>query len=229
MDKLALVLFSGGLDSCLSLLYARKECGGVEAVTFDYGQKAGVAEIRAAKKICRHNKIPHDVVDIPLFKAMRNHPFFSPEIKPPSLTAADLGNNEKTRSTAKAVWVPNRNGLMLNIAAALAEMRGINKLYVGFNAEEGATFPDNTEAFVKAINDSFHHATQNHVVVCAPTIDMTKRDIVSQLVKNDFPLTDVWSCYEGGEKMCGLCESCQRLQRALKENRLNQLSDAMFL
>ncbi|HLD44179.1 MAG TPA: 7-cyano-7-deazaguanine synthase, partial [bacterium] len=121
----------------------------------------------------------------------------------------------KTTQSAKAVWVPNRNGIFLNIAAGLAEMIEVDFLYTGFNVEEAGTFPDNTQDFVSALNHCFTFSTLHNVMVQSPPIKMTKTQIVAELVKQNFPFELLWSCYRGGEQMCGLCESCLRLKRAL--------------
>ena len=85
----------------------------------------------------------------------------------------------------------------------------------GFNAEEAVTFPDNSPAFISAANKALSYSTLSRVQVLSPTSDLNKTEIVRLGMEIDAPLDLVWSCYEGGEVMCGVCESCMRLRRAL--------------
>jgi len=227
VKKQALVLLSGGLDSALSFVKAYNESSYVMAVTIDYGQKAKEREVNAAQKICKHYNAPHHVMASSFFSDMSEHPFFSEHIAP-ELKSDQLDDPETTLKSAKAVWVPNRNGIFINTAAAIAEKNNIDRIYVGFNAEEGATFPDNTQEFVSAINESLKYSTLNHVEVIAPTIKLNKTEIVKELYDLDFPFSLLWSCYGNKDKMCSHCESCQRLIRALKNNKLDTLIGDIF-
>ncbi len=215
----AIVLLSGGLDSTLSLLIAQGEATVRFALTFDYGQKSRECEISFSKRICEIYKIEHRVVALPFFSELATHPFFGGASSCPNPTAGELDDHKASTKSAKAVWVPNRNGLFINVAASLAERENINLIYVGFNAEEAATFPDNSKAYITAVNESLAYSTLNKVKVTAPTIDQNKTQIVADMVKREFDLNLLWSCYNDGPKMCGTCESCMRLKRALKENK----------
>ncbi|MBU0506611.1 MAG: 7-cyano-7-deazaguanine synthase QueC [bacterium] len=228
MQRKSIVLLSGGLDSALSIVLAKQESHVLYGLTYDYGQNSVKKEIKASLAICAHLMIEHKVVKLPFFDELRNHPLLG-NAKPPTVTIEELDDKEKTKDTAKAVWVPNRNGIFLNIAAGLAEMNKVDYLYAGFNKEEASTFPDNTEDFLKAMNQSLSFSTWQNVFVKAPTIGMTKPEIVKKLVEEKFPLELVWSCYkDDGDKMCGECESCMRLKRALMENDMEELVEAVF-
>lgn len=216
----SLVLLSGGLDSSLSLIKACDETEVRFALTFDYGQKSHEREIVSAKKICARYKIEHRVIALPFFGELASHPFFGNETTCPTPSAGDLDDKAAGNKSAKAVWVPNRNGLFINVAASFAEKENIDLIYVGFNAEEAATFPDNSKAFIETANRSLEFSTLNHVKVTAPTIDQNKTQIVADMIKRDFDFNLLWSCYNDGTKMCGACESCMRLKRALSKNKL---------
>lgn len=218
MRHASLVLLSGGLDSTHAFIRAHEETDIIFAITFDYGQRANHQEIASAKKICAGFDVAHKVIEFPFFKDLTNHPLINDQKDCPILTTAQLDNPTHTQQSAKAVWLPNRNGIFLSLGAAMAEISLADRLYVGFNAEEGATFPDNSHAFVQAMNKSFTFSTQNHVHVVAPAIKLHKNDIVRELVEHDFDLAQIWSCYLGEEKMCGRCESCLRFKRALMAN-----------
>ena len=118
--------------------------------------------------------------------------------------------------TADAVWVPNRNGVLIHLACAFAESTGASSVLVGFNREEAATFPDNSMAFMDSVNASLGYSTRGKVRLDSLTADFDKREIVAALrgLTKPFPFELVWSCYFAGEIPCGKCESCQRFARA---------------
>ena len=136
----------------------------------------------------------------------------------PELGLKDLDKAKRIKKSAAQVWVPNRNGVFLNIAAAIAESLGIAEIVTGFNVEEAATFPDNSDAFVEATNRCFQYSTQNKVRVKSYTQDLNKAQIVRVGLERDVPFNVVWSCYESGTTMCSRCESCQRSIRAYQES-----------
>lgn len=222
MRPTSIVLLSGGLDSALAFAVAQRETDILFALTFDYGQRAATRENAAAAAICAKFDIGHKTVALPFFTELPGHPLFDTSAALPQPRTDQLGDTAFTRQSAKAVWVPNRNGIFLNVAAGLAEAGLADCLYVGFNAEEAATFPDNSEGFIKATNKALSFSTLRHIEVIAPPLTLNKSEILKNLLESDFPLSLVWSCYEGGERMCGLCESCQRLRRAAKTSSVGE-------
>jgi 7-cyano-7-deazaguanine synthase len=221
-QRRAVVLLSGGLDSSVAMALALKQ--GIKicrAITFDYGQRAAGREIQKSNLISRHYGILHSVIPLPWFRELWSggalltdsellpHPSFS-----------DLSDQEASAESARKVWVPNRNGVFLEIAAGIAESRGADCVIVGFNREEATTFPDNSKEYLFALSEALKFSTANQVQVISPTADMDKTQIVRAAIETDFPLSDIWSCYEGQETMCGACESCMRLRRALLANNI---------
>ena len=99
-----------------------------------------------------------------------------------------------------------------------SDLIGASRVLVGFNREEGATFPDNTRAFMDSLNASLDYSTRGKVRVESLTVDWNKLEIVSELhrLARPFPFEKVWSCYFAGENLCGKCESCQRFIRAVE-------------
>jgi 7-cyano-7-deazaguanine synthase len=227
MPVKALVLLSGGLDSAFALVAALDAGCTVSAITFDYGQIFRAQETFAAAAIAKRYKVAVQVVALPFLASSVSHPFFG-SVAPPDLKSDQLDDAKVTTASASAVWVPNRNGVFINVAAAMAEAQGADEVYVGFNREEAATFPDNSADFVSAINHSLSFSTQNGVKVVAPAAGLDKTAIVARLAKADFDFKLLWSCYRNGEKMCGSCESCQRLTRALTANGLINLKQVLF-
>lgn len=222
----AVALLSSGLDSTVALAAAQKNGVHIElALTFDYGQRARAAEIRQSRKIAQYFKVPHRVLDLPWVEEFQAGLMGSGRF--PALTQSELDDVDLTRKSAKAVWVPNRNGVFLEIAAGIAENIGAHRIIVGFNKEEAATFPDNSKEYIQAINAALAFSTANHVKVDSPTANLSKREIVELGIQLDVPFELLWSCYDDEKEMCGECESCQRLKRAFSANGVKL--DAKFI
>lgn len=209
----SIVMLSAGLDSTVNLAIARSTTTIVACVTFDYGQKAARSETAASKRLAAHFEVPHIVIDLPWLASRRSALTGHDEIPEPG--SSSLDDAAASESAAEAVWVPNRNGVFVSIAAALAEEQGAGAVIGGFNAEEGATFPDNTPAFMDAATRMFSFSTRNGVRVESFTADLDKTEIVRLGVEYGVPFEMIWSCYRDGETMCGRCESCMRLRRAV--------------
>lgn len=205
-----IILLSGGLDSLVSLGLGIEKYGISLALTFDYGQKAVEQEISTSKNICNYYKIEHKVIKLDWLKDVTHTALVSSEELP-----VGIDNPEQS---AKSVWVPNRNGLFLNIAGSFADGNDYDYIIIGANKEEGQTFPDNTQEFIDKINAEFEYSTQKHPKVVAPLINYDKNDIVKLALEHKIPLEFVRSCYASGEKHCGKCESCTRLKNALIAN-----------
>ena len=213
----SVVLLSGGLDSAANLAFCAEQDHPVLALTCRYGQKAADPEVRSAQALCKHYGIKHEVVDLSWLGALGGSALTEASETPPSIESSLLDDATTTRKTAKAVWVPNRNGVLINVAAAYAERQAATRVVVGFNREEAVTFPDNSADFLYRASDSLALSTANGVSVFCYTTQLDKREIVAKLraLPKKFPFELVWSCYTAGPKACGVCESCQRLKRAL--------------
>ncbi|MDO8643479.1 MAG: 7-cyano-7-deazaguanine synthase QueC, partial [bacterium] len=233
-----ILILSGGLDSTVSAFDRVLSAGipsscvpdersrgedqpppgssSVLALTFDYGQRAAEQEKKAAAFVAAQLGIEHKVIGLPWLKELTQTSLVSTQQVLPQLKISELDDFQKTTESAKNVWVPNRNGVFLNIAATFAESLGCDTIITGFNAEEAVTFPDNSADFVKTANRFFSFSTLNKVQVKSYTQQMTKEEIVRKGVELGVDFSKIWSCYEGGEKQCGRCESCLRSIRAYK-------------
>ena len=208
----SIVLLSGGLDSLVSLGVGLEKYGVSLALTFDYGQKAVEYEIQSSRTICSYYGIKHEVIKLDWLKNITHTALVG-------MNEIPVGSAlEKPEQSARSVWVPNRNGLFLNIAGCIADGENYDYILIGANKEEGQTFSDNTEQFIDRINAEFEFSTQKHPKVVAPLINFDKNDIVKLALEYNIPLQYVRSCYAGGKKHCGKCESCTRLKNALIHN-----------
>ena len=218
----SLILLSGGLDSLVSLGLKKEELNITLALTFDYGQKSVQQEIQTSKKICDYYNLEHIIIKLDWLKDI-THTSLVAEGNIPTGESLVL-----SESTAKSVWVPNRNGLFLNIAGSFADSEDYDYILIGANKEEGQTFPDNTQEFIDSINAEFLYSTRKHPKVVAPLINYVKNDIVMLALKHGIPLELTRSCYQGGEKHCGICESCLRLKHALEANNDTYYTNILF-
>ena len=213
----SIILLSGGLDSLVSLGLKKEELNIELALTFDYGQKSVKAEIAVSEKICNYYKIKHKIIKLDFLKDITNTALVSDNELPKGI-----------QKSSDAVWVPNRNGLFLNIAGAYADSYGYNYILIGANKEEAQTFPDNTQDFIERINSEFEYSTKVQPKVAAPLINYDKNDIVKLALLNNIPLELTMSCYKSGGKHCGECESCTRLKKALEFNNAQNYIEKLF-
>lgn len=218
----SLILLSGGLDSLVSLGLEKENLNIRLALTFDYGQKSASKEIKAAKKICNFYELEHRVIKLDWLKEITNTALVSEKVVP---TGDELKNSDLS---AKSVWVPNRNGLFLNIAGTFADSQNYDYIIIGANKEEGQTFPDNTQEFIDAVNQEFAYSILSNTKVSAPLINYVKNDIVLLALKHKIPLELTMSCYRNDKGHCGLCESCTRLKRALEYNNATEYINKLF-
>jgi 7-cyano-7-deazaguanine synthase len=217
MKPKSILILSGGLDSTVSSHIAKGETEPVLALTFDYGHRAVLKEKEAALRTAERLGVPHRTIVLPWLKELTQTGLVNLDAKLPSVREKDLDDPAKGRKSAEAVWVPNRNGLFLNVAACFAESLGAEVLVTGFNAEEGLTFPDNSAAFVRTADEFFWFSTLKKIRVVSYTLEWNKPEIARRAKELGISARDVWSCYEAGPEPCNACESCLRSLRAFRE------------
>lgn len=220
MSSNSIILMSGGLDSVVSLASTIKEYNVTLGLTFDYGQKSVVQEIQASRKVCDYYKIIHKVIKLEWLENITQSALVSGEEVP----EAELC----TEKSMKSVWVPNRNGLFLNIAASFADSYEFTHIIFGANAQEARTFSDNRQEFLDRVNLSFEYSTLTKPKVVAPLINLSKDDIVKLALEKEAPLSLVRSCYNSSSSNCGKCESCLNLKKALLNNNCEVLLRELF-
>ena len=161
-------------------------------------------EIAASQKISRYLRIPHRVVTLPFFR----------EFKKCSLIEQEAGQRQPRLNRLSDVWVPNRNGLFVNVAACFAEYFQAGLIVTGFNRDEAQEFPDNTTRFTRAVNGSLACSTLTKVRVKSYVAAYTKIEIYKLGMKLGVPFELTYSCYRGRKKMCGVCASCRRFLKS---------------
>ena len=221
-ENKSIILLSGGLDSLVSLALVKEELNVTLALTFDYGQKSLQKEIEASRKICEFYNLEHKIIKLDWLKEITHTSLVSDEEIP---TGENLKLDE---NSAKSVWIPNRNGLFLNIAGAFCDAENYTHIIIGANKEEAQTFPDNSKEFLERVNAEFEFSTRVQPKVVAPLADFDKIETVKLALENNAPLKLLNSCYTNSEKHCGKCESCVRLKKALEKNNANDILRELF-
>lgn len=199
----SVLLLSGGLDSLVAAWAAREKHPPKLALTFDYGQLSAPREAEAALCIAAELGADHRLIKLP----------WMARLMPASLSDP---NADPAEADDFSVWVPARNAVFVSIAAAHAEALDCDTIVCGFNAEEAATFPDNSAEFVRRCDAMLELATRNRPRVHSPTLDLSKREIAALGVELGAPLHLTWSCYTAGPTHCWSCPSCRRLKAALR-------------
>lgn len=204
--KKAIVLFSGGLDSTTCLHWAIAKGYECEALTVSYGQRH-LREVVAAQTITRKLHIKHHLIDLKL-----------PWLSSSSLVddhkpLPDVAVEQISQHGIPSTYVPGRNLMFLSIAGSLLDAVGADAIVAGPNAVDFSGYPDCTPAFFKAAGEALNRGTQRGVRegidVLAPLMHLSKAEIVRLAVKLHVPLELTWSCYAGGDKPCGKCDSCK--------------------
>jgi 7-cyano-7-deazaguanine synthase len=158
----------------------------------------------------------HEVIDLPWLSKISTSSL-NTDADIPELGEDDLDDLDKSSETASNVWVPARNTVFTSIALSYAESIGAEIIIVGWNGEEGATFPDNSKQYMEKFNELIDVGSPDKIRIEAPAIDLNKEEIVELGIKVGAPMELSYSCYKGDDKPCGVCESCVRRKRAFKK------------
>ena len=221
--KKAISVLSGGLDCTVATSAYAKEYE-IHAITFNYGQKAFKQELKASKAICEKMGFKHCVIDLPWLAKISNSTLNTSE-DIPKVSEDDLDDLKKSSQTASSVWVPARNMVFTSIATSYAESIGAEIIIVGWDAEEAATFPDNSKEFLNAFNELIEIGSPENIKIEAPAIDLNKEEIVELGLEVGAPMELSYSCYAGRDKHCGVCESCMRRKRAFKKLKVEDVTE----
>lgn len=216
----ALVLLSGGIDSTTCLAVAVKKHGveNVLALSVSYGQKHS-KEIEAAEKVADHYKVRLLTLDLSkIFEGSDCSLLKGSEAEIPKESYSE--QLKETDGAPVSTYVPFRNGLFLASAASIALSNGCSEIYYGAHSDDAAgnAYPDCSADFNESINRAIYIGSGNRLKVVAPFIGMNKAQVVAEGLALKAPYELTWSCYEGGEKPCGLCGTCRDRAAAFKAN-----------
>ncbi len=204
-DKDTLIVVSGGMDS-ITLLYDYKQRIAM-GVSFDYGSKHNSREIPFAQMHCQRLGIPHIIIDLGFMADC----FKSSLLK----GGEDIPEGAYDEDNMKSTVVPFRNGIMLSIAAGLAESHGLQYVMMANHGGDHTIYPDCRPQFVQAMDEAIRQGTFAHVGLLAPYTHISKTDIALRGKALGIDYSETWSCYKGGERHCGRCGTCTERIEAL--------------
>jgi len=223
-DFTTIALLSGGLDSATAAALAMEAGGRVIGLSFDYGQRHR-RELRAANEIAAAlNLAEHHTVTVNLAS------WGGSSLTDETIQIPTEGLQE---SGIPNTYVPGRNTVFIAIGLSLAEARGAKRLVLGVNAVDYSGYPDCRPDYLNTFQELADLATKTGregkgTQLWAPLVHWSKSRIVEEALRLNVPIEATWSCYSGGSKPCGICDSCRIRDRALRESgRPDLCSDAI--
>lgn len=216
MAHRAVVLLSGGMDSATALAITKAEGFDVIALSFDYGQRHR-KEVEAAMRIAKHFGVKdHRIVTLDL-TAIGGSALTDRRIRIP-----EQRRLEEIGQGIPPTYVPARNTILLSYALGLAEATGSSAIVIAANYLDHSGYPDCRPEFYRAYREVARLGTKRGVEgdvieIRTPLIEMSKADIVRKGEELRVPWALTWSCYQGREKACGVCDSCQLRLKGFRE------------
>ncbi len=212
-ENTTIALLSGGLDSSTAAAIAKEAGDNVIGLSFDYGQRHR-KELIAAKHLANHLELSeHKIIKVNL-GAWGGSSLTDPEYSIPS--------SGIKKDVIPNTYVPGRNTVFIALGLSLAEARGGNKLVLGVNAMDYSGYPDCRPDYLEAYQRLANLANKTGregrgIKLWAPLIDWEKTTIIKEALRLGIPIQKTWSCYNGGENACGLCDSCRIRDDALRK------------
>lgn len=205
--KQGLIVLSGGMDS-VTLLY-EYQADIALALSFDYGSKHNARELPMAQLHCQRLGIEHIIIPLEFMGRY----FRSALLQ----GGGDIPKGAYDEENMAATVVPFRNGIMLSIAAGLAESRGLKRLYIANHFGDHAIYPDCRASFIQPMAAALQAGTSVDLELCAPYTDISKGEIARHGKALGLDYSETWSCYEGGAQQCGTCGTCVERREAMRE------------
>lgn len=202
-NNLAIVMVSGGMDSCVTAAITRKQNDDIAFLHISYGQRTEARERQAFNDIADYFGIEKRLdVSIEYLTQIGGSSLTDTSIEIPE---ADLESKEIPTS-----YVPFRNANMLAIATSWAEVIGADSIYVGAVAEDSSGYPDCRPEFFEAFEKAIKTGTKpdTNISIKTPIIHLSKAEIVQKGIELNAPLHLTWSCYRNEDLACGTCDSC---------------------
>lgn len=215
------VLLSGGVDSttCLAMALEKYTKDDVLALTAYYGQKHA-KELEAARNVAAHYGVPQREVNLSQAFSLSDCPLLQGRDRAISHESYAEQLAEKGGEGTLDTYVPFRNGLFLSYAAAVAISVGAGVIYYGAHADDaaGRAYPDCTPEFEGAMNTAIYEGSGRTCHLEAPLLQWNKAGVVKEGLRLRAPYELTWSCYEGGDKPCGVCGTCRDRAKAFAAN-----------
>ena len=202
----SLLIYSGGLDST-TMLYEYKDSIAL-AVSFDYGSKHNAREIACAAENCRLLGVRHMILPLGFIGQ-----YFRSDLL---LSGGEIPEGSYADENMRSTVVPFRNGIMLAVAAGLAESYELDAIMLANHSGDHAIYPDCRPEFIDAFAAAVQAGTYNGVKLLSPYCHMSKRDIALRGKALGIDYSKTYSCYKGGEKHCGKCGTCTERKEALE-------------
>ncbi len=203
MNKKAVCILSGGMDSTCASYIAKNEGYDIIAVHFNYGQRTEKKELEAFRSVCESLEIKNKYeIDIPFFTQIGASALTDSSIDVPV---------DGVKPGVPVTYVPFRNGIFLSIAAAVAEKERAEAIYIGVVEEDSSGYPDCTNSFINQIKNAINEGTKEstHITIKTPLVKLHKNEIVKKAIELNVPLELTWSCYKNENEACGVCDSCR--------------------
>lgn len=195
------------MDS-ITMLYEYKERIAL-GVSFNYGSKHNAKEIAFARMHCERLGI--EFLEIPLGFMQQ---YFKSSLL---IGGEEIPEGSYDDENMKSTVVPFRNGIMLAIAAGLAESRGLMHVMLANHSGDHAIYPDCRPGFVDAMSKAIAEGTYENLTILAPYTNISKTDIARHGKALGIDYSETWSCYKGGEHHCGKCGTCTERKEALRD------------
>ena len=205
--KDSVIVVSGGMDS-VTLLYEKKDEIAL-GISFDYGSNHNHNELPLAALHCQRLGIEHVVVPLGFM-----HQYFKSSLLESGDSIPDGSYDEENM---KSTVVPFRNGMMLAVAAGIAESNGLTKVLIANHGGDHTIYPDCRPEFIAAMDAAVEAGTFARVRVVAPYTNISKADIARRGRALGIDYAETWSCYKGGDVHCGTCGTCVERKEALRE------------
>jgi 7-cyano-7-deazaguanine synthase len=204
--KLAVILHSGGLDSTVCLLEAKRRGRQILSLGIDYGQRHRI-ELEYARHQCERFNVQRKVLRVEWDKPEREMPV--------NRSIAEM------RRSVSTAFLPGRNAVFLTVASAEAAALGASEVWIGVNAVDFSGYPDCRPAFINAFSRMLQFAIPNGPKIVAPLLKMSKPAIARKASRLGVKRGDVWCCYKpelapNGIIACGQCDACVLHEHAWK-------------
>jgi len=218
----AVVLLSGGMDSCLcaAIALGRHGAANVALLHASYGQRTEEREARSFRDIADFYGITQRLmVRLDHFRAIGGSALTDPRIAVPE---NELGTSENRGREIPVTYVPFRNAHFLSVAVSWAEAIGAGAIYIGAVAEDSSGYPDCRPEYYRIFQELIRVGTrpETEIEIVTPVISLKKSEIVRQASELGAPLHLTWSCYQNSQEACGGCDSCLLRLRAFSEARI---------